>query len=83
MIGGIDWKMFLSPEMRAGVDVATGEKSIDEAALNYATGQAISGGVNSLGGTDALGNSQEKLFNEISKDPINPKHPVIYTDFIW
>ena len=70
MIGGIDWKMFLSPEMRAGVDVATGEKSIDEAALNYATGQAISGGVNSLGGTDALGNSQEKLFNDAGQEQL-------------
>ena len=70
MLGGIDWKMFLSPEMRAGVDVATGEKSIDEAALNYATGQAISGGVNSLGGTDALGNSQEKLFNDAGQEQL-------------
>ena len=70
MIGGIDWKMFLSPEMRAGVDVVSGEKSIDEAALNYATGQAISGGVNSLGGTDALGNSQEKLFNDAGQEQL-------------
>ena len=69
MLGGIDWKMFLSPEMRAGVSVLEGEDPL-KVAGNYATGQAISGGVNSLGGTDALGNSQEKLFNDAGQEQL-------------
>ena len=52
MAFGIDWKMFLSPEMKATFDVASGEKSVDEALVDYGTGQALSFGVNS--GADAL-----------------------------
>ena len=52
MAFGIDWKMFLSPEMKATFDVASGEKGIDEALVDYGTGQALSFGVNS--GADAL-----------------------------
>ena len=52
MAFGIDWKMFLSPEMKATFDVASGEKGIDEALVDYGTGQALSFGVDS--GADAL-----------------------------
>ena len=69
MIGGIDWKMFLSPEMRAGVSVLEGEDPM-KVAGNYATGQIMSNGVDSLGGTDALGNSQEKLFNDAGTEQL-------------
>jgi len=48
----INWKTFLSPEMRGVIDVTTGEKSIDEAVVDYGTGQAFSFGVDS--GADAL-----------------------------
>ena len=65
----INWKMFLTPEMRAGVGILEGEDPM-KVAGNYATGQAISGGVDSLGGTDALGNSQEKLFNDAGKEQL-------------
>ena len=67
--GGIDWKMFLTPEMRAGVGVLEGEDP-RTALGNYATGQLISSGVDSFGGTDALGNSQEKLFNDAGKEQL-------------
>jgi hypothetical protein len=69
MLGGIDWKMFLSPEMRAGVSVLEGEDPM-KVAGNYATGQIMSNGVDSLGGTDALGNSQEKLFNDAGQEQL-------------
>jgi hypothetical protein len=71
MINGIDldWKMFLSPEMRAGVSVLEGEDPM-KVAGNYATGQIMSNGVDSLGGTDALGNSQEKLFNDAGQEQL-------------
>jgi hypothetical protein len=69
MLGGIDWKMFLTPEMRAGVGVLEGEDPM-KVAGNYATGQLMSNGVDSLGGTDALGNSQEKLFNDAGKEQL-------------
>ena len=38
----LNWKMFLSPEMKATFDVASGEKGIDEALVDYGTGQALS-----------------------------------------
>ena len=65
----LDWKMFLTPEMRAGVGVLEGEDPM-KVAGNYATGQIMSNGVDSLGGTDALGNSQEKLFNDAGKEQL-------------
>ena len=65
----LDWKMFLTPEMRAGVGVLEGEDPM-KVAGNYATGQLMSNGVDSLGGTDALGNSQEKLFNDAGKEQL-------------
>ena len=61
--------MFLTPEMRAGVGVLEGEDPM-KVAGNYATGQLMSNGVDSLGGTDALGNSQEKLFNDAGKEQL-------------
>jgi len=85
----LDWKMFLTPEMRAGVDVATGEKSIDEAALNYGMNYAGGELMSSMGGAtgnvdaateqfaqqglappDALGNSQQKLFNDVGTEQL-------------
>ena len=60
----IDFRMFLSPEMKAGLDVVEGKKGLDEIAAGYATGQLMSQGVNSLGGTDALA-PQEQLFNDV------------------
>ena len=45
----LDWKMFLSPEMRAGVDVATGEKP--SRAVKLFTGSQFRW-CNSLGGTE-------------------------------
>jgi len=60
----IDFRMFLSPEARAGLDVVEGEKGLDEIATSYATGKIMSNGVDSLGGTDALA-PQEQLFNDV------------------
>ena len=55
--------------MRAGVSVLEGEDPM-KVAGNYATGQIMSNGVDSLGGTDALGNSQEKLFNDAGTEQL-------------
>ena len=61
MLSWDDMRMFLGPELNAGIDVASGEKSIDEAVVNYAAGQAFSGGVDSLGGTDALSGATDNV----------------------
>ena len=72
----IDFRMFLTPEARAGLDVIEGEKGLDEIAGSYATGQLMNNGVDSLGGTDALGNSQEQLFNDkLTADQLNESIP--------
>ena len=55
----INWKTFLSPEMRSIIDVTTGEKRLDEAAVDYGTGKAFAFGVDS--GVDALHGASDNV----------------------
>lgn len=70
-----NFSMFLPPEARAGLDIINGEDP-RKVAASYTTGQIMSNGVDSLGGTDALGNSQEQLFNDkLTADQLNESIP--------